>query len=96
MKIPDLRPDMDDITLEHCSVILEKLRDTLIALYPDDQEEWGQICDHMDVRNLREDLLGTFSVPAFMRLFRSQFGKGVITGAIMLRMFKEINEIEED
>ncbi len=90
--LPDLRPEMKEITLEHCSVLMERLSYTLGELYPEGPDEFTYIVDQLDVRHMQRDLGILFTVPAFERLFSTPFGKGVITGAfIQAYIFEEID-----
>ncbi len=93
-QIPDLRPEMKEITLEHCSVLMERLAFALGELYPDGPDSFTELVDHIDVRGMQQDLHTLFTIAAFERLFSTPFGKGVICGAFIQAFI--LDEIHTD
>lgn len=83
MTIPDLRLEQAEVTLEHCSVLLEKLIEALSTTYEGDSLEFQQICLHIDAVRMRRDLLKIFTEKALLKLFSTPFGKGVIVGSFV-------------
>jgi hypothetical protein len=75
--IPDLRAHDNEFTLEHCSVLLERLGDTLSAIYTDEMEE---IVMEADSQRIYDDMTSIMSSKQLSTLFRTEVGKGLILG----------------
>lgn len=70
------------VTVEHCSVIIERLSKILQTAYPGD--DISVIVDkHLDPRIVRRDVLTLFTPEAFIAMFQTEMGKGVIIGAFI-------------
>lgn len=91
MILPDLRPE-HEITLEHCSVLLERLKLALRAVYPGDPEEWSMICDAINPEMMRRDIMSMFDKTAFQNLFGTELGKGVLVGAFAQKFLTDGEE----
>lgn len=89
MTIPDLRSEHTEITLEHCSVLLEGMNKALGMMYEDGQEEFQLICDNINPEAMKSDLSILFTPKAFSNLFRSPMGKGILIGAFLQRIMNE-------
>jgi hypothetical protein len=76
-KIPDLRHDHQEFTLDHCSVLLYKLGKLLDSIELGDNAE---AADQMDAVQMREDLLSLWTPQQLSVLFDSEIGKGLIIG----------------
>lgn len=96
MMIPDLRREDSEISLEHCSVLLERTREALTTAYPDDLESLTQVCDVLNPETMKHDFEILFTTTAFMNLFKSQFGKGVLVGALFSAILNEEEDEMED
>lgn len=94
--IPDLRPEMSEVTLEHCSVLLELLQERLADVYEGNPSEFRSACDSLDVADMKDDLLTLYSQKAFTRLFATQFGKGVLLGSFMQKFVMPLADEELD
>lgn len=94
MNIPDLRHESNDISLEHCSVLLERVRATFGIMYPEGPEEFEVVCNAIDVGAMQEDYKSWFTPKCFSDLFKTQFGKGVLVGAFLKEIMNE--NIEEE
>jgi hypothetical protein len=90
VNLPDLRPEQNEVTLEHCSVLMERLYKTLHEIYNGDPDEFRMICDQIDPVTMKQDLMTVFTKEAFLRLFQTQFGKGVIVGAFVQRFLIDV------
>lgn len=92
MRIPDLRQD-NEITLEHCSVLLEKLGHALDIMD-------GQVNNFevhlLNPQRLQEHFEDFFEPEAFTRLFQSPDGKYVLIGTYLMRMQQRMMEMEDD
>lgn len=86
--IPDLR-DTPEITLEHCSVLLEKIEEALNMM--EELEGFAQaFVQEIDSNVLLDHYEEHFEVDRFARLFRTEFGKGVLVGSFVQRLFDKI------
>lgn len=79
MNIPDLR-DANDITIEHVGVLQERMGNILDEAHPD-QGIADIINNHFDPEAMKEEMLTIFTPDAFLKLFQTEMGKGVIIGA---------------
>jgi hypothetical protein len=77
--IPDLRDDHDQITLDHCYVLLTRLTEALDTL-EGSTGKFADIIENFDPSIIQEDLQKYLDAPEFSRLFKSDFGKGVLVG----------------
>lgn len=93
MRIPDLHSSPDEVTLDHVSVLLERLHETMGDMYDGDKEDFKELCDGIDPVRMRLELLSMVEEKPFLKLFSSQFGKGVLLGAFIQRFI--FNEDEE-
>lgn len=82
MNIPDLRIYNNEVTLEHCSVLQERLGRVLEEAYPG--QDLNVITNNnFDPERMREEILEIFTLDAFMNLFNTEMGKGVLIGAFL-------------
>ena len=94
MHIPDLQAYDDMVTIEHCSVLQERLAQILDDAYP--EENIAQIAtDHLDPVRIRAELLELFTPKAFLTMFQTEMGKGVIIGAFIQKFIFDPT-LEED
>lgn len=91
--IPDLR-DTPDISLEHCSVLLESLRRGVGIIEGDDDVDL-QFIDDIDVDALLEFYSGQFAPPEFSRLFSTDFGKGILVGCFVKEVMERLKLFDE-
>jgi hypothetical protein len=93
VRIPDLQSAPDEVTLDHVSVLLERLHETMGDMYDGDKEEFKEMCEEIDPVRMKAELLSMLEEKAFLKLFSSQFGKGVLLGAFIQRfIFNEETE----
>lgn len=94
--IPDLRASSlnDSITLEHCSVLLEKLRDVIAIT--EDSEDFGYIADNVDLDEMLSMFKEAYQPDEFNRLFKSDLGKGVLIGVYSQMLAESLEKGEED
>lgn len=90
MNIPDLRAEDTGVTLEHCSVLLEDLGDVLAQAYRSD--EFHSITAQIDPIRMKREILSIFDQDAFLHMFESDFGRGVILGAYIQQFIFGENE----
>lgn len=95
MRIPDLQSYDDTVTIEHCSVLQERLGQILDEAFP--EENLAVITtEHLDPVRMRTELLELFTPKAFLTMFQTEMGKGVIIGAFIQEyIFSELEEGEE-
>ncbi len=86
MNIPDLRYD-NEITLEHCSVLLERIGKTLEII---EGEQGYLVADKINPRLLLEHYEEHFEPKAFSRMFGTELGKGVLVGSYLQRLLDKI------
>ncbi len=92
MQMPDLRQDDGVITLEHCSVVLERISKALHDF--DGQDDFdASIIDPMILLNYFNEL---FEPPQFQRLFSSEMGKGVLAGIYIHWIMERVREEEDN
>lgn len=77
--IPDLRNE-PEITLEHCSVLLEKIGNTLEVI---DGEAGLAVAQAINPEMLLIHFEDTFRPEEFQNLFKTEMGKGVLFGTFM-------------
>ncbi len=82
MNIPDLRYG-NEITLEHCSVLLEKLGEALDTM---DGQKNGFETHKLNPQLLLEHFEEFFDPAMFTRLFQDEYGKYVLIGTYLMRM----------
>lgn len=78
--IPDLRQDSEVVTIEHVSVLQERFGQVLDDAYPGEYIS-SIVIDNFDPLAMREELLTIFTQKAFLTLFQTEIGKGVLMGA---------------
>ncbi len=81
-QMPDLRNDSEDVTIEHISVLQERLGQILSQAYPGDDIS-KIVSHHFDPTKMRTEMLDLFTDKAFLAMFKSEMGKGVIIGAFI-------------
>lgn len=91
MHIPDLNQEDGVVTIEHCSVLQERLGQVLEDAYP------GQSLDEIintriNPDTMREEILEMFTPEAFLTMFQTELGKGVIIGAFVQRYILDVEE----
>lgn len=91
--VPDLR-HTPEITLEHCSVLLEKISQALELI--EGTEGYG--IEEMDVTPLLHHFEELFEPEAFQKLFmeKSGFGKGILVGTFMTRLLSQVEAEDSD
>lgn len=94
MNIPDLR-DNSEITLEHCSVLLERIGKTLEII---EGEHGYEVTDKINSELLLEHYVEYFEPEAFTRMFGTELGKGVLVGTYLQRLLDRITleEVEDE
>ncbi len=92
--MPDLRHDDGLITLEHCSVILERISQALSEWNgPGDQEDFdASLIDPSILLDFYNDL---FVPVQFQRLFATEMGKGVLAGVYLHGALERMNAEDE-
>jgi hypothetical protein len=80
--IPDLRADHNEFTIEHCSVLLERLGTTLDKIYGGGMAE---LAAEADAERMRDDLISLMSANQLSKLFDDDIGKGLIIGIFWAR-----------
>lgn len=91
--IPDLR-DTPEITIEHCSVLLEKLGMMLETMY--DDPGIRALAGEADARQMAEDLGTLFSPEQFQKLFSTELGKGLLVGVFFNRFILNEDVYDEE
>lgn len=86
MRIPDLR-QTNEITLEHCSVLLERIGSTLEII---EGEAGYSVTSLINPELLRQHYEGHFEPEAFTRMFATELGKGVLVGSYLQRLLDKI------
>ena len=69
------------ITIEHCTVLQERLARVLQEAYP--TEDWSVVLNHINPEWMLEEIPEMFQEEAFAALFKTELGKGVIIGAFV-------------
>lgn len=88
MNLPDPQVYDDLVTIEHCSVLQERLGHILNDAYP--EENLANIAtEHMDPVRMRLEILELFTPKAFTTMFQTEMGKGVIIGAFIQKYIFE-------
>ncbi len=77
-----LQATPDEVSIEHVSVLQERLAEILDAAYPGDGVS-DIVMNHFNPVRVREEMLTLFSPVAFFNLFKTELGKGVIMGAFI-------------
>jgi hypothetical protein len=83
--IPDLRNN-HEVTLEHCSVLLEKLATTLQQI--EGKQTWFDVTKEIDPSYLQDHYEEFFEGEEFGRLFQTELGKGVLVGTFFQRLLE--------
>lgn len=73
--IPDLRAD-NEVTTEHCYVLINKLAG-LLSEYGDDV---GELAKNIDPEKFKEDMAGIVSTKRFFKLYNTDSGKLLLLG----------------
>lgn len=90
--IPDLRAHQNDFTLEHCSVLQERLGKFLDVTFGPGHSE---IASQIDTEAMQEDLLSLMRASQLCTLFEDELGKGILVGLFYAR-FIDTLELGED
>lgn len=93
MYIPDLRAD-DEVTVEHISVLQEHLGNLMQEIYIDNELK-HIINHHFDPTKMQEDILKIFTKKAFLTMFQTEMGKGLILGAFIQKYIFGAESIDE-
>jgi len=72
--------DQDVVTIEHATVIQERMSKVLEKAYPNEGVS-SIVTNHFDPEAMKEELLEIFTPKAFLKLFETEMGKGVLIGA---------------
>lgn len=91
MTIPDLRLN-DEITLEHCSVLLERIGKTLEII---EGQEGFSVTNLINPELLLEHYKEQFDAESFCKMFNTELGKGVLVGTYVQRLLEKIKYEEE-
>lgn len=90
--IPDLQADKNEITLEHCYVLVDRLGIAL-DLIEGTPGAHKEITDAVNPELLKDHFEEHFVPDEFCRLFKTELGKGVLVGtyakALMEQIIKE-------
>lgn len=82
MNLPDLREEDGIVTIEHCSVLQERLGLVLEDAYPG--QSLNEIINtRINPHSMKEEILELFTPEAFLTMFQTELGKGVIIGAFV-------------
>lgn len=90
MNIPDLRNN-NEITLEHCSVLLERIGTVLEII---DGQRGFDVTSLINPKLLLAHYEEEFEPEAFARMFLTELGKGVLVGTYIQRLQDRIREEE--
>lgn len=82
MQLPD-NSSYQEITTEHISTIQERLGKVLADAYPGYEDIEDIVNNHFELDQLKGDILSLFTQQAFLTLFKTEMGKGVIIGAFI-------------
>jgi hypothetical protein len=93
--VPDLRNDSEQVTIEHVSVLQERLAAVLDEAYPDEGVA-RIVTQHFDPEAMKEEILEIFTPAAFLTLFKTEMGKGVLIGAFYQAFIDAPNREEDD
>lgn len=85
--------DLNAVTIEHATVIQERMAGVLEKAYPN-QGVSKIVTTHFDPEALKEELLEIFTPEAFLKLFASEMGKGVLIGAFYQQYIH--SQVEEE
>ncbi len=86
MNLPDLQQE-SGVTLEHCSVLLEKIGRVLGIM---DGIDSYDVVNEINPQLLMEHYEEHFDPPAFARMFKTELGKGVLVGTYVQRLLERI------
>lgn len=89
--LPDLRYDHQEFTLEHCSVLLERIAKLFESVH---DVEFGELTDTIDPDSIREFLLELLSPQELSEIFQTEIGKGFLMGMFIKRLV-ELQESED-
>ncbi len=78
--LPDLRQDSEEVTIEHLSVLRERFGQVLDDAHPGEGIS-DIVTNHFDDEAMKEEILQIFTPKAFLSLFQTELGKGVLIGA---------------
>lgn len=85
-QIPDLR-DTPEITLEHCSVLLEKIGKAIDIM---EGETGTDVTALLNPELLKDHYEKFFDLEAFDRLFKTELGKGVLIGSYVQKALEKM------
>lgn len=90
-----LKEAYDDlVTIEHCSVLQERLGRILQDAYPGEPDILNVTVNHLNPVFMRDELLELFTAQALLTMFKTEMGKGVIIGAFIQKHLGPLKEIE--
>lgn len=92
--IPDLREDHDEITLDHCYVLIAYLG-RAFDLMEGTEDSFKDLAAALNPEVMRDELQYYFKAPEFSRLFNSEMGKGVLVGVFAKTLLDRMNGDEE-
>lgn len=87
-KIPDLRAD-NEITLEHCYMLLEKVG-TAVSTMEDNVEYGADIVNGIDIQHMKDFYVEMYTPNNFTRLYLTVFGQGVLVGSYVNFLFSYV------
>lgn len=91
-RIPDLNDDHDEITLDHCYVLIEHLGKVFSQMEGTPDGVFGGIVDELNPEIMRDHLQSVFKTPEFSRLYKTEMGKGVLIGTFAKNLLDSIND----
>lgn len=86
--IPDLRPEFDEITYEHSSVLLERIKAALKIIEGHEYVDL-EFVDSINPERMKDIYSNLFEMAEFNRLFQTEFGKGVLVGCFVHQVMEE-------
>lgn len=78
----DLNTHDNEVTLEHIAVLQERMADLLADAY-DESDAADVVRNHFDPLQVKEEMLALFTREAFLKMFQTEMGKGVLMGAFI-------------
>lgn len=88
-QIPDLRPDVTEITFEHSSVLLERIKAALEVIEGRDDVDLSFV-ESISPQRMTDLYSKMFEIDQFSRLFQTEFGKGVLVGCFFHQVMEDI------
>jgi hypothetical protein len=95
--VPDLRDvgSDDEVTIEHISVLQERLGQVLDDAHPGEGIA-DIVTNHFDPAAMKEEILAIFTPKAFLTMFQTEIGKGVLIGAFYQSYIDGVDHEESD